>query len=509
MTRPNLLTVLSLHCIALVVVVWFLPSAAAAARPSQGQQPRPAVILISIDGLKPEYVLEADAHGLKIPNFRRFAREGTYSTGVHGIVPTVTYPSHTTLLTGVSPAKHGIYANNTFDPLRKNFGGWYWYAEDIKVLTLWEGATGAGLTTANVHWPVSVAAHITWNLPQYWRAGTSDDRKLLRVLATPGLLDALEKDLGPYADGIDETITGDETRAKFAARLIELKRPAFTTIYLTALDHEQHATGPFSPESIATLERIDTALGGVLDSIKRTYGESAVVCVVSDHGFVRTDKSFNLAVAFRKEGLIEIDDKNQIKSWKATIWGAGGSEAIILHDKNDAATKAQVADLLAKLAADPANGIDRIVPEEELHNRGGFPNAIFLVALRPGFVTGEGISGDLVTASTYKGMHGYWPDLPDMNSSFFVMGPGWDPHSVGQIDMRAIAPTLATILGVKLPAAEGRAILPLTIENSDVPVTPGRTDKLSRATKLTSAASASTMKTARSASGAAAQTVHP
>jgi predicted AlkP superfamily pyrophosphatase or phosphodiesterase len=509
MTRPNLLTVLSLHCIALVVVAGFVPSAAGAPRPKQDQQPRPAVILISIDGLKPEYVLEADGHGLKIPNFRHLVRDGTYSTGVHGIVPTVTYPSHTTLLTGVSPAKHGIYANNTFDPLRKNFGGWYWYAEDIKVPTLWDAAAEAGLTTANVHWPVSVAARITWNLPQYWRAGTPDDRKLLRVLATAGLLDVLEKDLGPYADGIDETITGDEIRAKFAARLIELKRPAFTTIYLTALDHEQHATGPFSPESITTLERIDTALGGVLDSIKRTYGESAVVCVVSDHGFVRTDKSFNLAVAFRKEGLIEIDDKNQIKSWKATIWGAGGSEAIILHDKNDAATKARVADLLAKLAADPANGIDRIVPEEELHNRGGFPDAIFLVALRPGFVTGEGISGDLVTASTYKGMHGYWPDVPDMNSSFFIMGPGWVPHSVGQIDMRAIAPTLATILGVKLPAAEGRAILPLISTNSDAPVTPGPTDKSYRATKLTSATSASTMETARSASRAVAQTVHP
>jgi predicted AlkP superfamily pyrophosphatase or phosphodiesterase len=509
LTRPNLLTLLSLRSIALVAVAWFLPSSAAA-RPNRGQQPRPAVILISIDGLKPEYVLEADAHGLKIPNFRRFAREGTYSTGVHGIVPTVTYPSHTTLLTGVSPVKHGIYANNTFDPLRKNFGGWYWYAEDIKVPTLWDAAAGAGLTTANIHWPVSVAAaHITWNLPQYWRAGTSDDRKLLRVLATPGLLDLLEKDLGPYADGIDETITGDETRARFAARLIELKHPAFTTIYLTALDHEQHATGPFSPESIATLERIDTALGGILNSIQRTYGESAVVCVVSDHGFVRTDRSFNLAVPFRKAGLIEIDDKNQIKSWKATLWGAGGSEANILHDKNDVTTKMQVADLLAKLAADPANGIDRIVPEEELHSRGGFPDAIFLVALRPGFVTGEGISGDLVTASTYKGMHGYWPDVPDMNSSFFVLGPGWSPHSVGQIDMRAIAPTLATILGVNLPSAEGRAILPQAAKNSETPGALSPPDQPSWATKLTSTASASTMKTARGAPGPAAQTVHP
>ncbi len=457
MTPPRLRTFLSRFNAAGILVGLLLAASAGA----QEQKPRPAVILVSIDGLKPEYVLDADAHGLKIPNLRRFLREGTYSTGVHGIVPTVTYPSHTTLLTGVAPAKHGIYANNTFDPFRKNVGGWYWYAEDIKVPTLWDAAADAGLATANIHWPVSVSAHITWNLPQYWRAGTPDDRKLLRVLATPGLLDALEKDLGPYADGIDESITGDENRAKFAAHLIEWKRPAFATVYLTALDTEQHHSGPFSPESIATLERVDTALGVVLDAIQRTYGDRAVVCVVSDHGFVGANKSFNLAVAFRSAGLIEFDAKDQVKSWKATIWGAGGSEAVVLHDKNDSATKTQVAALLAKLAADPANGIDRIVNEGELHARGGFPDAAFLVALHPGFVTGEGVSGDLVSTSTYKGMHGYWPDVADMNSSFFILGAGIPPaRSLGQIDMLSIAPTLAQILGVRLAAAESKPLLP-------------------------------------------------
>jgi predicted AlkP superfamily pyrophosphatase or phosphodiesterase len=457
MTWPRLHALLS-RLYAVAVLASLLLAALAAA---QEQKPRPAVILVSIDGLKPEYVLDADAHGLKISNLRRFLREGAYSTGVHGVVPTVTYPSHTTLLTGVAPARHGIYANNTFDPFRKNVGGWYWYAEDIKVPTLWDAAGDAGLSTANIHWPVSVSAHITWNLPQYWRAGTPDDRKLLRVLATPGLLDAVEKDLGPYADGIDESITGDENRAKFAERLIEWKRPAFATVYLTALDTEQHHSGPFSPESLATLERIDAALGGVLDSIQRTYGDRVVVCVVSDHGFVRTDKAFNLGVAFRSAGLIAFDDKDQVKSWKATIWGAGGSEAVVLHDKNDFATKTQVAALLAKLAADPANGIDRIVGEDELRTRGGFPDAAFLVALRPGFVSGDGVTGDLVTTSSYKGMHGYWPDVPDMNSSFFILGAGIPRgRSLGQIDMRAIAPTLAQILGVRLAAAESTPVLP-------------------------------------------------
>ena len=85
-----------------------------------------SVVLLSIDGLRPDHVLEADRLGLRVPNLRRLAREGAHARGVAGVLPTVTYPSHTTLVTGVSPARHGILANTPFDPLGKNLDGWYW-----------------------------------------------------------------------------------------------------------------------------------------------------------------------------------------------------------------------------------------------------------------------------------------------------------------------------------------------------------------------------------------------
>src|SRR5262245_21242638 len=90
--------------------------------------PRPPLVLISIDGLRPGDVLEAERRGLRIPNLRRLAREGAFATGVRGVLPTVTYPSHTTLVTGVAPARHGILANKPFDPTGRG-DGWYWYAE--------------------------------------------------------------------------------------------------------------------------------------------------------------------------------------------------------------------------------------------------------------------------------------------------------------------------------------------------------------------------------------------
>src|SRR5687768_17471482 len=134
----------------------------------------PSVLVISVDGLHPAYVIDADRHGLKIPALRRLMQQGAHASGVVGVVPTVTYPSHTTLMTGLAPREHGIISNTPFDPLNVNKEGWYWYAEDIKTKTLWEVAAGAGLRTASVNWPVTVGdRHIAFLLPEFWRASTA------------------------------------------------------------------------------------------------------------------------------------------------------------------------------------------------------------------------------------------------------------------------------------------------------------------------------------------------
>src|SRR5437762_19143 len=175
-----------------VVLVLVASGLLAARAGAQVPAPAPLLLIVSVDGLRPDYVTAADTHGLKIPALRRFLKEGAFAEGVQGVIPTVTYPSHTTLITGVWPAKHGILSNTIFDPLRGGQSAWYWYAEDIRVPTLWDAAARAGWTTASVHWPVSIGARVTWNIPEYWRANTPEDAKLLRALSTPGLLAELE-----------------------------------------------------------------------------------------------------------------------------------------------------------------------------------------------------------------------------------------------------------------------------------------------------------------------------
>jgi predicted AlkP superfamily pyrophosphatase or phosphodiesterase len=417
--------------------------------------------MISIDGLRPDYVTAADAHGAKIPHLRRFLKEGAYAEGVQGVVPTATYPSHTTLVTGVWPAKHGILANTTFDPLRKNQEGWYWYAEDIRVPTLWDAAAQAGRTTASVQWPVTVGVHVNWNIPEFWRASTPDDAKLLRAASTPGLLAEAQADLGEYRGGIDTTIESDELRARFARWILEKKHPALLTLHLSALDHIQHETGPFSPEAIAVLERLDAVIGVLRGVAERLAPGRAIVAIVSDHGFAKYDAQLNPFPAFKEAKLFTVDERGKVADWKAMPWVTGGSITVVLKDAKDASVLARVRELLSKLASDPANGIDRILEAGELHDRGGYPTASFFVGLKPGWRTASTLEGSVLSKIKPGGTHGELPDLPDLRASFFVVGPGVPAGGdLGLIDMRSVAPTLAHLAGLSLPAADGKNLLP-------------------------------------------------
>jgi predicted AlkP superfamily pyrophosphatase or phosphodiesterase len=416
------------------------------------------VLLISIDGLRPADVLQARQRGLKLPNLEAFLQRGTYASDVRGVLPTLTYPSHTTLITGVSPNLHGIGGNLTFDPTNKNQQGWDWYASDIKVPTLWDAAHAAGLSTANVHWPVSVGAQVDWNLPQIWRTGTADDRKLLAALATPGLLPSLERDLGPYADGIAEDLPGDQNRTRFAVKLLETRKPYFMTAYLTALDTQQHASGPDTPASRKTLEGIDQLIGELAAAAQRVHPDG-IVAIVSDHGFAPVQQDVNLYLPFIKAGLVTLKD-GEVTDWQAMPWNDGGSAAIVLHDPSNAAIKAKVAALLKKLQDDPQYGIAHVLDHEQAVALGGTAQASWFVQFRPGNEMGVKPDAPVLSPGHYRGMHGYDAALPEMRSTFLIEGKGVPTaRDIGSIDMRDIAPTLAALLGVQLPQAQGKALL--------------------------------------------------
>jgi predicted AlkP superfamily pyrophosphatase or phosphodiesterase len=419
--------------------------------------PDRALLVISIDGMRPDYVSAADRHGLKIPNLRRILETGAHASGVRGVLPTVTYPSHTTIMTGVWPAKHGIYVNTTFDPLGKNFSGWYWYAEDIKVPTLWEAASRAGYVVGSVSWPVTVGARgISWLIPEYWRASNDEDLKLMHALSTPGLMKELEPRAGKYITDLDDAIPGDWARTHYAEAIIRRKHARFVTVHLAALDHLEHASGPFSPDANSTLEETDRMVG-MLEPAMRDETRNAAICIVSDHGFAAIDHQFNIGVPFVKGGLIALNGgkTTTVKDWTASPWVTGGSAFVILRDPRDRKVRDAVEKLLHELAADPANGIDRILGRSEIAALGGTPNAEFAVDMKPGFSVSGALDGPVVREIKPGGTHGYAPTHPEMLASFLISGPGIRQNfDLGQINMRSEAATLASYLGAPFTSGD-------------------------------------------------------
>lgn len=423
-----------------------------------------SVLMISVDGLKPEYVFEAEQRGLKIPYLRSLLTDGTYADGVIGVWPTVTYPSHTTLVTGVSPADHGIFANAEFDPEQHFQEAWFWYADQIRAPTLWRVARAARYTTASVGWPVTVgAADIDFLIPEYWRISgpTKDlnpsDRNLIAALSRPvGLLTQMQKTLGPYLMANDTSVQGDEVKTRFAIDILRRHRPVFMTVHLSSLDDAQHAHGPFSVEANRDLEAVDRMLAE-LAATARAASAGAIIAVVSDHGFTALTHRVNLLIPFVRAGLVTttsdpVTHAPRLASWKATPWTAGGMAAIMLHDAADRDTEQAVRDLLQSLAADPNNGIVRIDSHAEIERHGAFPDAAFLVVMKPGFYASASLDGELVSElPAGHGGHGFSPEFPEMNAAFFIAGGGIARgRDLGAIDMRQIAPTLAQILGLSL-----------------------------------------------------------
>jgi predicted AlkP superfamily pyrophosphatase or phosphodiesterase len=415
-----------------------------------------SLLMISVDGLKPEYVLDADAHGLKIPFLRELVRGGAYARGVNGVWPTVTYPSHTTLLTGVSPAEHGIYNNLEFDPKNTYANAWYWYAQQIRVPTLWQAAHEAGLSTASIGWPVSVgAAAVDFLIPEYWRVARltdvdPSDALLLAAVSRPAdLLQKMQARVGPYMRGNDPSPPGDEIKTRYALDILKTQKPKFMTIHLSSLDEQQHGHGPFSAEAIKDLEMIDGQLAQLF-AAARANDPNAIAVVVSDHGFVRITHKVNLMQPFVRAGLVQAGG-----DWKAQPWSGAGMAAVMLHDPSDSQTQSQVRELLRSLQADPNNGIAEVLERDAIAKRGAFPDAAFLVIMKLGFYAlADATSPLLSEIQGTLGSHGFSPDYPEMRASFFISGPGIAHHrDLGLIDMRQIAPTLAQLLNLRLPAA--------------------------------------------------------
>lgn len=436
-----------------------------------------ALLLVSIDGLRGDDVADADALGLRIPILRAIAAEGVSARRMVTIFPSLTYPAHATLVTGALPARHGILNNEIFDPLATGRLPWYFFARDIRVPTLWDAFRAGGRRTASIGWPVTVDARIDFNMPELWGAADFDGTFIprSRAASTPGMIEDAERRFGFSFD----PARLDEHRTLVARAVVERHRPDLLLVHYNLPDKKQHQLGLRTPEVLASIEQADALVGDLLGTYARSGyrvpvalpttssapvgGERRLnVCVLSDHGFEEVSREFRPNVVLREAGLIDYDaSASRVRSWRVMAWVGGGSAAIMAADSGDTEAIERARELLARDAGRPGNPVARALDKAEITRRGANPLAAFMLDPAEGWMFGRLCQGPVTGPCAPKGMHGQLPERPGMGAVFFLAGPGVPRGGkLETVRMVDVAPTLASLAGVTLPAPDGE-IIPL------------------------------------------------
>jgi predicted AlkP superfamily pyrophosphatase or phosphodiesterase len=453
----------------LILRIFVLSVLTLAALPSRGHaaQMDRHVVLISLDGMAHYYFDDPKA---KLPVLRQMAKEGARMKRMIASFPTVTWPNHTTLVTGVSPARHGVISNVVFnrktlqndtylcDPL-------YDMSAIVKVPTVFDVASAAGMKTAGVCWPATRNAKtLTWMVPDIM------DQDLFERFSTSTLLTEIRLAGIPYerqAEWCKARTAGNPQRdymyTQIARQIILRHKPNLTLVHLMGGDSFQHATGRQSPEAYYAVNDYDRHVGEIVDAVKEAgIMDKTTFIVTADHGFRTFAKQILPNVVLGKNGLIGkmVGKEPQRRAW---CLQEGGSAFIYILDE---ANRAQIlADIRPKLAA--MEGVDWVRGPEEFAAL-GFPTPDkdsrapdLLMSAKDGYAFAETALGDaeVVEVNPPRGAHGYDPAVPDMRAIFVAYGAGIKPGLLlDEIRNVDVAPTIAKILGLDMKDMEGRVL---------------------------------------------------
>jgi predicted AlkP superfamily pyrophosphatase or phosphodiesterase len=415
------------------------------------------VILISIDGLRPEFYKDAS---WSMVNLRQAMETGSYADGVNGVFPTVTYPSHTTMVTGVKPIKHGVYYNTPSEPLEVT-GKWNWDYSKIKVPTIFSVAEQKGLKTASVFWPVSVGGPATYNIPEFWylpetKGGKRNMIKALTDQAKPkGFYQELEQNATGKLQEIDfdgDYLSIDDNLSRMSSYIIRQYKPSFLAVHLVAVDHFEHEQGRDGDKVRAALSSVDRGIKSIIEAVEKAgIKEKTTFIVTGDHGFVNIHSAIAPNVMLAKAGLYDPAKK---ENWKAYFHASGGSSFLHLKDKNDTKTLEQVKLALSKLPHSQQQMFD-IKDRAALDAIGADPNAALALAPKHGFTFSNAATGELIRSAS-GGTHGFFPDSKEIQTGFVVFGNGISKGVViPEMGLVDIAPLIAKLLNLDFPTADG------------------------------------------------------
>lgn len=424
------------------------------------------VILISVDGLAHYYFEDPKA---PMPTIRKLAAEGARAKKMKTSLPTVTWPNHTTLVTGVQPGKHGVIGNSVLDrtTLKEIV-----YLPDpvfdkdeiVKVPTVYDVVHQAGLTTAGIIWPASRNAKtLTWTVPD---VGT---QALFEKYGTASLLEECRA-AGIPVDSQEEWCKAgnagkfprDDLYTQMTIHVIKKHKPNFLALHLVSVDAFEHATGSKTPESYAAIQDSDNHIRDIVKAVEEAgLKDSTTLIVTADHGFITYNKIIQPNVLLKQAGLIKALGSKPLER-KVWSFSQGVAYIYVLDQPNK---EQLLKDITPKLAA--MEGVEEVIEEKDFTKYGlqkpaedpRMPDLI--LSAKDGYYFGNNVAGEdiVVPTDSPKGAHGYSPANPLMDASFVINGPGIKSGVVLDIISNTdVAPTAAHLLGVEMKNVDGKVL---------------------------------------------------
>ncbi len=424
----------SLASLALVATLACLPAY------SKGPQLAQRVVVISIDGFRSDFYRNPS---YPCPNLRRLASQGASAQKMLSVFPSITYVNHTSLVTGVSPRQHQIFANTVFDEQTGPAKPWNIESAKIQAEPIWERAHRKGKKVAAFSWPVTVGASIDWNIPEVFHVDgvdSSTTNELIRRHSSPGLWDRIDrlnlKQPETFADW-------DDWLPSVFGAIWKEQQPDLALLHVLNADWTQHRNGTRDPKTLAALRVVDQVVGRLVGQVDP---KDTTVFLVGDHGFQDTWANLYPNRLFLNQGWIVTNSAGDLQSFEVFAQANGGSA--IVHCKKPA-LRAKVLSLLKEAAP----GHFEILDKAQVDALGSWKtDGDFLCAIAA--VPGLGMSSDWKkefvmchTGQLRQGQHGHLPQ--NVPTGLIVWGKGVKAGSnLGQVQLLQIAPTVARTLGL-------------------------------------------------------------
>ena len=401
---------------------------------------------------------------LMVPNLRKLAAEGASSKAMTVSNPSITWINHTTLITGVEPRKHGVLFNGL---LVRQEGGrpgkiepWVDKSRLVKVPTLYDIAHQAGLTTAESDWvAITRPGTIDFSFAELPELESPIVKEMIADgKITPQHVEWMQ--LGPMRKSVTFL---DNMWTKAAIHMLQKHKPNLLLYHTLNTDATHHTYGPSSMASFTALAYADRLVGDLVKAVEDSgLRDRTTVFISTDHGFKKVTQYVYPNVALKKAGYAKALGPT-INIGDAFSMTQGGMAFVYV---NDPARKTELLPKLKELLSQ-TEGVERVIDGKEGHILGmptpeenqGMGDLVLYA--KPGFAFNNSAAGDAVTAPTvnYGGTHGYFNGDPELDGIFIASGRGIKKGVV--LDRMAnldVAPTMAEIMGLKLPQTDGRVL---------------------------------------------------